>query len=387
MKYRDINLAEASVENIRVLRQLANAIWSSLPEVPEGTVKDVYLSQLNGFNRIYKAYEGHNKFAKPFQIMETTQLRLVNDESYKDKYYDQNQNIWGYHSSSDNLLLVWMSNIRKQTYAVEASAKSTLVHELRHLFQHALYPKYFNSRQAFTKPYEKQQIEIDAVWSQILGQEIDVEDYRDYPSDFVQEVMDRLMNTKQLSDAEVQHYSRKTLKYFRQFFDENTEAEWRRIVNMWGKEIKQHSDYSVENFVGDVMQDFADYVHYKVRDPRIEQQIIDHYRVETRKEYKKLSAGPRQEKRKKAIIDSIMPLWTDVTEEYRDQWFDPNYSSLKLMSTIIHRIDSAIRRATNPNNNPDLYKEIVVWFSRLTRERIQISREWQQHAAASRGPK
>ena len=375
MRYRDINLAEASVENIRVLRQLANAIWSSLPEVPEDTVKDVYLSQLNGFNRIYKAYEGHNKFAKPFQIMETTQLRLVNDESYKDKYYDQNQNIWGYHSSSsDNLLLVWMSNILKQTYAVEASAKSTLVHELRHLFQHALYPKYFNSRQAFTKPYEKQQIEIDAVWSQILGQEIDVEDYRDYPADFVREVMDKLMNTKQLSDSEVQHYSRKTLKYFRQFFDENTEAEWRRIVNMWGKEIKQHSDYSVENFVGDVMQDFTDYIHYKVRDPRIEQQVLDHYRVETRKEYKRLSAEPRQQRKKSALITQLMPTWEKLADRYHEQWFNTDISPSRLAITLVGEMDPEIRKAAG--NNPDLYKELSVWILRLTKERIDISRSW-----------
>lgn len=374
MKYRDINLTEASVENIRVLKQLTNAIWSSLPEIPNDTVKDIYLSQLPGFNRIYKAYEGHDKFAKPFQIMETTQLRIVNDENYQDKYYDQKQNVWGYHSSSDNLLLIWMSNIRKQTYAVEASSKSTLVHELRHLFQHALYPKYFNSRQAFTKPYEKQQIEIDAVWSQILGQEIDVEDYRDYPREFVQEVMDRLMNTKQLSDSEVQHYSRKTLKYFRQFFDENTEAEWRRIVNMWGKEIKQHSDYSVENFVGDVMQDFADYVHYKVRDPRIEQQVLDHYRVETRKEYKRLSAEPRKERKKSVLISQLMPTWEKLADRYHEQWFNTDISPSRLAITLVGDMDPEIRKAAG--NNPDLYKEISVWILRLTKERIDISRSW-----------
>lgn len=374
MKYRDINLTEASVENIRVLKQLTNAIWSSLPEIPNDTVKDIYLSQLPGFNRIYKAYEGHDKFAKPFQIMETTQLRIVNDENYQDKYYDQKQNVWGYHSSSDNLLLIWMSNIRKQTYAVEASSKSTLVHELRHLFQHALYPKYFNSRQAFTKPYEKQQIEIDAVWSQILGQEIDVEDFRDYPREFVQEVMDRLMNTKQLSDSEVQHYSRKTLKYFRQFFDENTEAEWRRIVNMWGKEIKQHSDYSVENFVGDVMQDFADYVHYKVRDPRIEQQVLDHYRVETRKEYKRLSAEPRKERKKSVLISQLMPTWEKLADRYHEQWFNTDISPSRLAITLVGDMDPEIRKAAG--NNPDLYKEISVWILRLTKERIDISRSW-----------
>lgn len=374
MKYQDIQLAEASVENIRVLRQLANAIWSSLPEVPEDTVKDVYLSQLSGFNRIYKVYQDHPKFDKPFQIMETTQLRIVNDVNYRDRYYDQKEGIWGYHSSSDNLLLIWTSNIRKQAFSTEGPAKSTLVHEIRHLFQHALYPKYFNSRQAFKKPYEKQQIEIDAVWSQLLGSDIDVEDFQEYPSEFVQEVMDRLMAYKQLSDQEVQHYSRKTMKYFRQFFDENTEAEWKRIVASWGKEIQSHRDYSVDNFVGDVMQDLGDYVKYKIRNPKIEQQVLDYYSGETRKEYKRLSAGPRQEKRKSAIISKIMPAWEKLTDRYREQWMDPKVGALRLAVTIVGDLDTEIRAAAG--NNPDLYKELSVWFLKLTRERIEISRTW-----------
>ena len=374
MKYQDIQLAEASVENIRVLRQLANAIWSSLPEVPEDTVKDVYLSQLSGFNRIYKVYQDHPKFNKPFQIMETTQLRIVNDPNYRDRYYDQKEGIWGYHSSSDNLLLIWTSNIRKQTYAVESSAKSTLVHEIRHLFQHALYPKYFNSRQAFKKPYEKQPIEIDAVWSQILGSDIDVEDFQEYPSEFVQEVMDRLLAYKQLSDQEVQHYSRKTMKYFRQFFDENTEAEWKRIVANWGKEIQSHRDYSVDNFVGDVMQDLGDYVKYKIRNPKIEQQVLDYYSGETRKEYKRLSAGPRLEKRKSTLISKIMPAWEKLTDRYREQWMDPKIGALRLSVAIVGDLDSEIRAVAG--NNPDLYKELSVWFLKLTRERIETSRTW-----------
>lgn len=386
MRYSDINLAEASVENIRVLKQLANAIWSSLPEVPEGTVKDVYLSQLSGFNRIHKAYEDHSKFAKPFHVMETTMLRLVNDENYNDPHYGTRQDVAGYHSGGENLMLIWISNIRKQTYAVKFSARTIMVHELRHLFQNALYPNYFNSRKAFANPYEKQQIEIDAVWSQILGSEIDAEDYREHPSAFVQDVMIRLLGNKQLSNAEIKHYRRKTLKYFRQLFDEDTETEWRRLIAIWGNEVKSYADYSVKNFVADVMQELGNYLRYKVKNPKIEQQIMDHYRAETRKEYKRLSVGTRQERRKTSIINSIIPLWTTVAEELRDQWFDPKVNSLRLMNTVVQRLDSPIRRATNPDKNPDLYKEIMVWFARLTRERIQSSREWQQRAAADQKP-
>ena len=48
---------------------------------------------------------------------------------------------------------------------------------------------------------------------------------------------------------------------FRQFFDENTETEWRRLISKYGKEIAQNADYSVDNFVGDVVQALSDYLN------------------------------------------------------------------------------------------------------------------------------
>lgn len=384
MKYQNLIIAEASVENIRVLKQLASAIWSSLPKVEEGTIREGYLSELPAFNRIYDAYKDHKQFARPFQTMETTKLKLVNDSSYVDPHYKQNKDIWGYHSSNENLLLIWINNIQAQTTAVDHAARSTLAHELRHLFQYALYPKYFNSRQAFQKPYEKQQIEIDAVWSQILGSDIDVENFQEYPNEFVQEVMARLMAHKQLSDQEVQHYRKKTMKYFRQFFDENTETEWRRLISKYGKEIAQNADYSVDNFVGDVVQALSDYLKSNIKNPKIEQQVLNHYSGETRKEYKRLSVGIRYQRRKQTLINRLIPIWEKLTNRYADQWMDPSVGVLRLSVAVVNDLDPQIRAAAG--NNPDLYKELSVWFLRLTRQRIETSRNsYTQQTAASKG--
>ena len=386
MKYQDLVVSEASVENIRVLKQLTSAIWSSLPPVEEGTIREGYLSQLTGFNRIYDVYKENKQFARPFQTMETTKLKLVNDSSYEDPHYKQNKNIWGYHSGAENLLLIWINNIQAQTSSMETAARSTLAHELRHLFQYALYPKYFDSRQAFQKPYKQQQIEIDAVWSQLLSADIDVEDYRDRPTEFVQAVMQRLRAYKQLSDQEVQHYARKTIKYHRQFFDENTETEWQKLIAKYGKEIAQNADYSVDNFVGDVMQALGDYVQSNIKNTKIEQQVLNYYSGETRKEYKRLSAGVRYQRRKKTIIDRLIPTWEKLTNRYADQWMDPAVGVLRLSVAIVNDIDPQIRAAAG--SNPDLYKELSIWFLRLTRQRIETSRNsyTQQTAASKRQP-
>jgi hypothetical protein len=384
MKFQDLVVAEASVENIRVLKQLTGAIWSSISPVAEGTIREGYLSQLSGFNRIYDVYKEHKQFAKPFQIMETTKIKLVNDSSYEDPYYKKSKSVWGYHSGADNLLLIWINNIQNQTSSLETAARSTLAHELRHLFQYALYPRYFDSRQAFQKPYKQQQIEIDAVWSQLLSADIDVEDYRDQPTEFVQTVMQRLQAYKQLSDPEVQHYARKTIKYHRQFFDENTETEWRRLITIQGKEITQNADYSVDNFVGDVIQALDDYVQPKIKDPRVKQQVLNYYSGETRKEYKRLSAGVRYQRRKKTIIDQLIPTWEKLTNRYAGQWMDPTVGVLRLSVAIVTDLDPQIRAAAG--SNPDLYKELSVWFLRLTRQRIETSRNsYKQQTAASTG--
>lgn len=307
--------------------------------------------------------------------METTKLRVVNDPDYKDRHYPTERGVWGYHSSSENLLLVWLSNIHNQVgYRSDTHPRSTLAHEIRHLFQHALYPKYFNSMQAFKKPYESQQIEIDAVWSQLLGSELDVEDYRGYPNDFIEEVIGQLMARKKLSDKEIQHYSRKTMKYYRQFFDENTEAEWRRLITSWGREVQKHSDYTVQNFVGDVMQDLDDYLEYQINNPKIKQQVLDYYSGETRKEYKKLSAGHRNERKKKAAIEKLVPLWQNLVDHYRDDWFDPNVSGVKLTIRILGDMRDAMDKVAG--NDYELRSKLSGWFGNMTRERIDIARSW-----------
>lgn len=376
----EIQLAEASVENIRVLKQLALAIWNSVGGVFEGETKEVYLSQLPGFTRIYQAYNDHEKFSLPFAIMETTKLRIVNDEDYQDQHYPNNTRVWGYHSAADNLLLIWMSNIARHPVEINAAARSTLVHELRHLFQHALYPEYFKSRKAFQKPYEEQQIEIDAVWSQLLAAEIDVSDYQDAHTDFVSDVMQQLMAYKKLSDREIQHYSRKTVKYFRQFFDENVEAEWQKIIQHWAS-LTKNPDYTVDNFVGDVMQDFTEYVKYEIQNPKIKQQILDFYSQETRKKYKQLTTGVRSEKRKKAAINQLMPEWNRIVNRYEAEWIDPKVNSLRLMNTIIQQLDPKLRALLG--RSPDLFNEVRVWFVRLTKESIQNSRTWNKQPAVA----
>lgn len=368
-------LHEASVENIRVIKQLTGAIWSSLPVVPEGDVYEVALSQLTGFDRIYRMYMDDEKFKPVFRRMATTRLRVVNSLEYRDPEFGQKPNIWGYHSSQRNLLLIWQSNIARRTGGgtrLDAAARSTLAHEIRHLFQYRLYPEYFKSLKAFGKPYERQQIEIDAVWSQTLGSEIDVEYYEGDPEGFAAAVMRRLTATKELTGKERRHYYRKTLKYYHQFYDEDTRARWLNIVTRRAAQVEQDPDYSVENFVGDVIEDLENYLMIKFKNSIIKRQILDHYTMETRQMYKKLTAGRRAERRQNSAIERLMPMWNQTVSRYRQEWTNPGVNSVKLTLRVLGDMDSALTQAAG--GNAQLRNRLASWFGNRTRKHIDNSR-------------
>jgi len=380
---KDKKLIEASIDNIEVLRDLTDAIWRSLPEIPEGEVYTNYVVQLRRVDKVFQKYENIEKFKKAFEILGTTRIVVVNDETYKDRHYPTEKGVWGYHSAAENLLLIWLSNIIGATGFSNPInyAKSTLVHELRHLFQHAEYPEYFKSRQAFKKEYKKQPIEIDAVWSQILGQEIDIEGYESYPEDYVQEVLQKLMDAKSLSDKEVQHYSRKTLKFYNQYFDKTVEKEWDSLVKNWGQYATTQSTYTVDNFVDDVIEELSRVVNRRFQDPLVRKKILNHYSQETRKHYRTITSGNRTEKRKKAYIDKLIPHWEKIAIETEDQWRDLKVNSVKLTGAIVRRmLDNHIAPMVK---DPAMQKELTIWFTRLTRERIDAVRSWMQPKIAA----
>lgn len=373
-------LHEASVENIRVIKQLTGAIWSSLPEVPEGEIYEAALPQLTGFDRIYRMYMDDEKFKPVFRRLETSWLRVVNSVEYRDPSYGQNPNIWGYYSAKRDLLMVWKSNIARKiqmpegpnrTNSIEYYSRSTLAHEIRHLFQYALYPEYFHSLRAIRAPYEGRPIEIDAVWSQILGSEVDVEYFEGDPEGFAEEVMRRL-SKKQLRGFERKHYYRKTVKYYHQFYDEDTRARWLNIVTRRTARVEQDPDYSVENFVGDVIEDLENYLMIKLKNTMIKRQILDHYTLETRQMYKKLTADRRAERQQSRAIERLMPVWNQTVARYRQEWTNPRVNSAKLTLHVLGDMDRALNDVAG--GNARLRNRLASWFGNYTQKHINNSR-------------
>jgi len=92
------------------------------------------------------------------------------------------------------------------------SFRSILLHELRHVFQSFIYPKYYHKIEVSNVDYRKDKTEIDASWMHHL------EDYdpREFQTgaQYVNEIMDSLASYKSLTAKERKHYFRKTARYY-----------------------------------------------------------------------------------------------------------------------------------------------------------------------------
>jgi hypothetical protein len=377
MRYTDLIVHEATVENIDILKKLAKAIWKDLPRVSHGETRIFRISQLPSFESIYQQYRDHKKFARVFDRLKDYQIHVVNNNRYFDYQYGDDPDILGYHSAKYKMLLIWLSNINRHFPGVDTTehAVSTLIHELRHLFQHALYPRYMSSLKAIRKPYEEQDIEIDATWSQILGSVITVDYYADDASKFADIVMQTLTTEKKLNAKQLKHYRIKTIKFHQQFFSKKIENAWKEIVDDWESLATDHSvnKTNMNNWVYQVTSDLRDYIINNVHDTKLRQPLINYYRQMSIREYKRITAPTRQSNRTDKSIMQLMPAWRNIVSQMQAEWHDPNTNTLKLMNRIIQRLDPYISRATN--NDQQLSTTIRQWFVRWTKQKIIDSRD------------
>ena len=250
MRYTDI-IDEATAENIEVIRELAEIVANAMPETPAGKSTEIYMSQVRNFDNLYKKYQDNEKFKKAFQVMETTKIQFINDPAYIDKYYKNDIDKYGgYFSFNDNLILVVLFNRKTTQWDYSQGIKNTLIHEFRHLFQHASYSKYFSSGAAYKKPYEERHVELDATWSDLVGSN-GPEGMQGFESDYADLIMDRMNSIKRLSPKLADHYRKKTIKYSQEFYMHVINLKLKRLMKSHDK-IDALS-YRMGDWIGDLM--------------------------------------------------------------------------------------------------------------------------------------
>lgn len=367
MRYIDI-LDEATAENITVVRELADIVTKAMPDTPKGENSNLYLSNVPGFDTLYKKYQDHEKFKKSFQFMETTEIRFINDPAYIDKYYKNDIDKYGgYYSDRDNLILVVLFN-----RVWNSGIKNTLIHEFRHLFQHSAYPKYFNSLAAYKKPYEEQHIELDATWSDLIGSG-SPEGMQGAESEYADDIMDSMSSIKKLSPKLADHYRKKTIKYAREFFMHNFEVKWKKLLQYYNDDINPEI-YSMNDWIGDLMGQVYNLYEYELgRYPTTKEET--HYRNILRKLYMDRTATSRNKKRVKELQNKLFPSWSNAAEKINLDIDDKSISKFKLASDVMNDMDAALRSLAK---TPDEYKDLSTFFYKFTIERIDAARSWQK---------
>lgn len=213
-------LAEKTDRNMQVLRDCVAVVLDWLPmQLPARETFDTQFSDLGGFRRLLKTYEG-----SPYEaaLKALGSVRLFINNKYKAVrtagYYNSTTRVIGF-----NLAVLFGGEVRpvskQDLLALRLpelpikSFRAVVLHELRHFFQEKEYGGYYNRVASDdAADYRKSKLEIDAAWHHHL------EDFdpKAFPSaaDYAQKVMASFAAYKSLSPKELEHYRRKTVMFY-----------------------------------------------------------------------------------------------------------------------------------------------------------------------------
>jgi hypothetical protein len=316
MRYTDLIVHEATTENIDILKKLGKAIWKDLPEVFFGENKIFRISQLPSFEPIYQQYRDHKKFAPVFDRLKDHEIHVVNNPQYFDLFYGDNQEIFGYYSAKHKMLLIWLSNINRYFSDSNTTehAVSTLIHELRHLFQFALYPQGTSRFKAIKKPDNEQDVKIDTTWKEILRHAFEIEFSANDKSQVADWVIQNLTNAHKLNSKQKKRYRNKTIKLLKNYAERDIEidATWSQILG---------SVITVD-YYGDDASKFADLVMQTLTTERkLNAKQLKHYRTKTIKFHQQFFSK-KIENAWKEIVDDWESLATDfpIDKKNMDNW-------------------------------------------------------------------
>jgi hypothetical protein len=279
MKIKQIT--ENSYENLTILSELADIILDNTPEIPYGTNKILYLQQLRKqfqFHNIYVKYENNEKVKKPLQKLQSTIIKYVNDPNYVDPYYGKKPNYGGYYSDDLNTIVVFLYHItndkdfNKINNSHYEKTKAILIHELRHLFQYSQYPEYFNNKKAYNHPYDSRHIELDASWSDIVGNipKDDIFNSFNNLPELADEVISKLSYIKKLSPKLKKHYKIKTIKYFSETLTKTINEKFSKIAANHTMRIindmppKEYINDEIDITVEEIINELNHYIEYNI---------------------------------------------------------------------------------------------------------------------------
>lgn len=206
-------LMEATNVNVAIINDVIEEIFVNLPEIVKGAAV-ISGSELD-LDALRNKFPDFSDF---FDYLSTLSFQFLNARDYS------RQPI-GWFSHRNKWVVVNLRKIigeREEHTAEEIiddttignyglTPRAVLFHEIRHAMQYSHYPTYMTSKKSRSKSYASRDVEIDAFWLQAIAE---YNPRRLKPHDFARKVMEYLNKFQELSDLQIKHYYKKTLKYY-----------------------------------------------------------------------------------------------------------------------------------------------------------------------------
>ena len=253
MKIRE--LTEATYENIRILKMLADYIVKNMEPIPRGQFRRFDVSVKGFFNYDFEKIEEMLKSEKLNPILKkfkTLKVFVVNNPDFEDKHFGKKLP-GGYYNSVENEIFIFMHHHVMRSYDIHIKDSfggyKTLIHELRHMVQFAMFSEFASKEQIKSTGWSDKKIEWDAVFHDVIDSMGATEDDVFSISDIkhlANEVVGHI-NTKLLENppyiklpkkAEDQYY-KQAIKFY---LDQRREY----LKNIWKKHVDYYDDDSME---------------------------------------------------------------------------------------------------------------------------------------------
>jgi len=243
-------ITEATIENMELLEELSEMILSLLP--PDGVDTDSKLiisgtGLENAIRKIIGKFKEKNR--------ERVLYKLAYFDIVFKNYTSEIAKGYGYVDFNTeeigvNLARAFKSADFHSTPSIQSNkfVKSTLVHELRHMFQFTEYPKYFYKHATSDVNYTENKYEIDASWHHLLN-ENDPTKYR-IPKKYAEKILGDLMLQKKINDREYAHYYKKTINYY---YIKNRTASVKSLTDIANQYYDYYNPANAKDFINELL--------------------------------------------------------------------------------------------------------------------------------------
>ncbi len=220
MKIEQI-IYEGTTENMAVIRDITNLVVANLPEIIP--IEDTVI--LSGYDLVATPDANYTlkDLIKKYPS-QTKTLKYMEETIFSFPHYRSNVGVktFGQYAYLDNEITINVAAIAQWTDSIATKKLiedryniygliPVLFHEIRHVFQNKTYDDHFygKGRQG---DYKKRDIEIDAMWHNIL-ETYPVVKFKNAKA-YATVVMNDLKNHRDITPKQEKHYWYKTIKYY-----------------------------------------------------------------------------------------------------------------------------------------------------------------------------